>query len=161
MLALAPSVGRPTQVPFLRDLLRFSVPGGIVSALGVLAAYGITRALPGRTLEDARSAALLVLILVGIYLILLLEDEAVEQSQVRAWGVGVLMAVLIGGLILAYALPVVRGFFLITPPDPAEWIVVLGSVGISVGILGALGFRAPLFVRVLARMVFQKRPPVG
>ena len=161
VLALAPSIGRPTQVPFLRDLLRFSVPGGIVSAIGVMAAYGITRSLPGRTLDDARSAALLVLILVGIYLILLLEDEAVEQSQVRAWGVGVLMAILVGGLILAYALPITRGFFLISPPDLAEWLVVLGSVGISIGVLGALGFRAPLFVRVLARTFFQKRPPVG
>jgi len=126
-----------------------------------MAAYGITRSLPGRTLEDTRSAALLVLILVGIYLILLLEDEAVEQSQVRAWGVGVLMAILVGGLILAYALPITRGFFLISPPDLAEWLVVLGSVGISIGVLGALGFRAPLFVRVLARTFFQKRPPVG
>ncbi|MGA0123265.1 MAG: cation-translocating P-type ATPase, partial [Gaiellales bacterium] len=161
VLALAPSVGRPTEVPFLRDLLRFSVPGGVVSALGVLAAYAITRSLPGRTLEDARSAALLVLILVGIYLILLLEDEAVEQSQVRAWGVGVLMAVLLGGLALAYSLPIVRDFFLITPPGLAEWVVVLGSVGISIGVLGALGFRAPLFVRVIARTFFQRRPPIA
>ncbi len=149
VLAVAPSVGLPTKVPFLRDLLRFSVPGGIVSAIGVLAAYGITRSLPGHTIADARSTALMVLILIGFYLILLLEDEAVEQSNVRAWGVGVLMAALVAGVIVAYEIPFVADFFAISPPDFTEWLVILGSVIIAIGILGILGFRAPLFVRSL------------
>ena len=34
-----------------------------------------------------------------------------------------------------------------SPPDLIEWLVILGSVGIAIGILGALGFRAPLFLR--------------
>jgi magnesium-transporting ATPase (P-type) len=147
LLAVAPSVGLPPTVPFLRDLLRFSVPAGIVSAIGVLAAYGITRSIPGHNLEDARSAALLVLIFIGYYLILLLEDDAIEQSHVRAWGVGVLMACLIIGILGAYYIPFVAEFFLISPPDLIEWLVILGSVGIAIGILGALGFRAPLFLR--------------
>jgi len=149
VLAVAPSVGVPTKVPFLRDLLRFSVPGGVVSAIGVLAAYGITRSLPGHNLDDARSTALLVLIFIGYYLILLLEDEAIEHSNVRAWGVGVLMAALIVGVIAAYEIPFVADFFALTPPDFTEWLVILGSVIIAIGILGALGFRAPLFLRSL------------
>jgi cation-transporting ATPase E len=156
LLAVAPSVGLPPTVPFLRDLLRFSVPAGIVSAIGVLAAYGITRSIPGHDLEDARSAALLVLIFIGYYLILLLEDDAIEQSHVRAWGVGVLMACLIIGILGAYYIPFVAEFFLISPPDLIEWLVILGSVGIAIGILGALGFRAPLFLRGL----FRRTPPV-
>ena len=156
LLAVAPSVGLPPTVPFLRDLLRFSVPAGIVSAIGVLAAYGITRSIPGHDLEDARSAALLVLIFIGYYLILLLEDDAIEQSHVRAWGVGVLMACLIIGILGAYYIPFVADFFLISPPDFTEWLVILGSVGIAIGILGALGFRAPLFLRGL----FRRTPPV-
>ncbi len=151
VLAIAPSVGRPTEVPFLRDLLRFSVPGGIVSAIGVVAAYGITRSLPGRSIEDGRSAALLVLVFVGLYLILLLEDEAIEESEVRAWGVGVLMGALIVGAIVAFALPPVAGFFAISPPDFAEWVVILGATALAIGTLGALGFRAPLFIRALTR----------
>ena len=137
------------RVPFLRDLLRFSVPGGVVSAIGVLAAYSIVRSFPGSDLVDARSAALLVLVLIGLYLILLLEDEAVEQSHVRAWGVGVLMAGLVAGTVAAYEIPFVASFFAIRPPDLKEWFVVLASVGIGIGILGALGFRAPLFLRAL------------
>ena len=149
VLAVAPSVGLPTKVPFLRDLLRFSVPGGVVSAIGVLAAYGITRSLPGYNLEDARSTALLVLIFIGYYLILLLEDEAIEHSNVRAWGVGVLMVGLVVGVIAAYEIPFVADFFALTPPDFTEWLVILGSVIIAIGILGVLGFRAPLFLRSL------------
>ncbi len=159
-LALAPSVGRPTQVPFLRDLLRFSVPGGIVTGIGVSAGYAMTRALPGRTIEDGRSAALLVAIFIGLYLILLLEDEAVEHSDVRAWGVGVLMGVLIAGTFLAYAIPPVREFFAISPPGFADWLVIVGSTAIAIGVLGALGFRAPLFVRWAAQLVFERRAPV-
>jgi P-type E1-E2 ATPase len=155
VLAIAPSVGRPQRVPFLRDLLRFSVPGGVVSAIGVIAAYMITERLPGRTVEDARSAALLVLVLVG------LEDEAVEQSQVRAVGVAALMGGLLAALVAAFAIPLSRDFFLITPPDAAEWLVVLGSVTIAIGALGVLGFRAPLFLRLLFASVFERRPPVG
>jgi magnesium-transporting ATPase (P-type) len=161
VLAIAPSVGRPQRVPFLRDLLRFSVPGGVVSAIGVIAAYMITERLPGRTVEDARSAALLVLVLVGLYLILMLEDEAVEQSQVRAVGVAALMGGLLAALVAAFAIPLSRDFFLITPPDAAEWLVVLGSVTIAIGALGVLGFRAPLFLRLLFASVFERRPPVG
>lgn len=151
VLAIAPSVGRPTNVPFLRDLLRFSVPGGVVSAIGVMAAYGITRSLPGRSLEDARSAALLVLVLIGLYLILLLEDEAIEQSQVRAWGVGLLMLALVVGLVAVFAIPPIADFFAITPPDFTEFLIVMGSLAIAIGVLGALGFRAPLFMRALVR----------
>lgn len=155
VLAIAPSVGRPTNVPFLRDLLRFSVPGGVVSAIGVMAAYGITRSLPGRSLEDARSAALLVLVFIGLYLILLLEDEAIEQSQVRAWGVGLLMLALVAGFVAAFAIPPVADFFSINPPDFTELLVVIGSLGIAIGVLGALGFRAPLFLRALVRRTKQ------
>jgi hypothetical protein len=92
-----------------------------------------------------------VLVLIGYYLILLLEDEAVEQSHVRAWGVGVLMAFLVAGIVIAYEIPMVADFFAIRPPDLKEWLVILGSVGIAIGILGALGFRAPLFLRMLFR----------
>ena len=148
-LAIAPSMGRPAQVPFLRDLLRFSVPGGVISAIAVIAAYGAVRALPDRTIEDARSAALLVLVLVGLYLILILEDEAVENSEIRAVGMAILMGGLVAGLIAAYAIPFVRDFFLVVPPDFSEVLIILAAFVLAVGLLGVVGYRVPYFVRVI------------
>ena len=59
------------------------MPGGVVSALAVLAAYA-RRGAAGPDVEDARTVALVVLVLTGLYLVLLLEDEAMRQSKVRA-----------------------------------------------------------------------------
>jgi hypothetical protein len=92
-----------------------------------------------------------VLVFIGLYLILLLEDEAIEHSQVRAWGVGVLMLALVGGFVAAFAIPPIAEFFSISPPDFTELLVVIGSLAIAIGVLGALGFRAPLFLRALIR----------
>ena len=150
-LALAPSTGRPPALSFMRDLAHFSVPGGIVSALAVLAAYGATRSLPGRSVEDARTVAVIVLVLTGLYLVWLLEDEAMQRSQVRALGVVGLMASLLALLAVSFALPPVRRFFALEPLGAAELLLSLLGAVFAVGALGLLGFRAPLLARRLLR----------
>ena len=148
-LALAPSRGRPPSLDFVKDLLRFSVPGGVVSALAVLAAYGATKSLPDRTLEDARTVAVIVLVLTGLYLILLLEDEAIEESSQRAMGVAVLMVSLLAGFIACFSLPGTREFFELSVPGPIEVLLALLATCFAIGALGLLGFRAPLVARRL------------
>ncbi len=156
-LALAPSRGRAPRLSFMRDLLRFAVPGGVVSALAVLAAYGVTKALPDRGLADARTVAVLVLVAVGLYLVLLLEDEAMEESRVRAWGVGALFAALVALLVAAFALAPVRRFFALEVPDVLELLVVVAASLFAIGVLGVLGFRWPL----VARRLFGAERPAG
>jgi cation-transporting P-type ATPase E len=148
-LALAPSTGRPPQLDFIRDLARFSVPGGVASALAVLAAYGATRALPGRDVADARTVAMVVLVLTGLYLVLLLEDEAMRDSHVRAGAVLALMAALVAGLFAAFATSAVRGFFALASIGFVEVLIALLAVLFTVGLLGLLGFRAPHIARRL------------
>ena len=83
-LALAPSTGRPPKPKFIRDLLRFSVPGGVVSALAVIVdvrRHALAPALRRATGSHGRAV---VLVLAGLYLVLLLEDEAMRSSRVRA-----------------------------------------------------------------------------
>jgi cation-transporting P-type ATPase E len=154
-LALAPSRGRPPGLDFVQDLLRFSVPGGVVSALAVLAAYGATKSLPDRGLEDARTVAVIVLVLTGLYLILLLEDDAIEQSSQRALGVALLMGTLLLGFVAAFALPSTRDFFELVVPGPIELLLAIMATCFAIGALGLLGFRAPL----LARRLFGDTPP--
>jgi magnesium-transporting ATPase (P-type) len=150
-LALAPSTGRPPALSFLRDLARFSVPGGVVSALAVLAAYFGTRGLPGRTVEEARTVAVVVLVLTGLYLVSLLEDEAMQRSHVRSAGVVALMVTLLTLLVLAFAAAPVRDFFALQPLGGVEVVLSLLGATFAVGALGLLGFRAPLLARRLLR----------
>ncbi len=146
-LALAPSTGRPRELSFIRDLARFSVPGGVVSALAVLASYAATRSLPGHGVDDARTVAFMVTVLTGLYLILLLEEEAMVRSHVRAAGVWALMGVLILILALSLSIPALREFFALTPPRPADVAIAVLALVFALGALGLCGFRAPLIGR--------------
>lgn len=155
-LALAPNTGEDaSNATFLRDLLRFSLPAGVVSALAVLTSYGATTSLPGRTIADARSVSLLVLVLTGLYLVLLLEDEAMAESKVRARGVIVLMAALLVGLVAALSDPTLRSFFAVTGLGPPEVLLAILGAVFAVGALGILGFPAPL---VVVRFLRRVRP---
>ena len=115
----------------------------------MLAAYGATRALPGRDVADARTVAMVVLVLTGLYLVLLLEDEAMRDSHVRAGAVLALMAALVAGLFAAFATSAVRGFFALASIGFVEVLIALLAVLFTVGLLGILGFRAPLITRRL------------
>jgi P-type E1-E2 ATPase len=148
-LALASSSGRPKELSFLRDLARFSVPAGCASALAVLAGYAATRALPGRTVADARTVAVIILVLTGLYCVLLLEDDAMARSRVRRGSVLALMGALIAGLALAFALAPVRHFFALAQVGAVEVLLAVLAATFTVGVLGLFGFRAPLLARRL------------
>ncbi|HEX6389814.1 MAG TPA: HAD-IC family P-type ATPase, partial [Solirubrobacteraceae bacterium] len=61
-LALAPSSGRWEPTTFLRDVTRFSVPGGLGAATGVITSY----LLAVLSMRDARTVATTVLFAVGL-----------------------------------------------------------------------------------------------
>jgi P-type E1-E2 ATPase len=146
-LALAPSTGRPPRRDFMRDLLRFSVPGGVVSALAVIVAYAFARSVSD--VATGRTVALVVLVLTGLYLVLLLEDEAMQESKVRARSVLLLMGVLLLGFIGAFLLAPVRDFFALEPLGPTEILIALGAFAFAVGVFGLLRFRIPLIAQRL------------
>jgi P-type E1-E2 ATPase len=143
VLALAPSTGRAPQLDFIRDLLRFSVPGGVASALAVLAAYSATRSLPGRDVADARTVAFVVLVLTGLYLVLLLEAEAMRQSRIRRGSVLMLMGAMLAGLVGVFLIEPIRNFFALQPLDVVEVLLAVLALAFTVGALGLAGLRAP------------------
>jgi len=130
-LALAPSDGPWHVRGFLREVGRFSVPAGVAAGFGVLASYLVTLNVLDAGLEEARTAALTSLILIGLYLVLALEAREVRRA---VW-----VAVLCGALLVAYVViltvPGLRGFFDLVTLGPASELAALVGAGLAIGFL--------------------------
>jgi magnesium-transporting ATPase (P-type) len=126
-LALAPSSGRLPRTGFLRDIGRFAVPAGTAAGLGVLSGYLFSFYVLDLGLAEARTVAVSVLILVGLYLILVLEAAGRKRSA----AVSGLCLALLGAYGLVLALPFARDFFALALPGPAGWLTVLGGAGLA------------------------------
>jgi cation-transporting ATPase E len=128
-LALGPSEGRFGSERFLFDVGRFAVPAGTAAGLGVLASFVFARNVGLLPLAEARTIATTVLVLVGLYLILVLE----ATSRRRAAAVGSLA----GAMLLLYALvvaaPATRHFFALTVPGPGGVFLALAGAALAVG----------------------------
>ncbi|MDX6441594.1 MAG: cation-transporting P-type ATPase [Gaiellaceae bacterium] len=128
-LALGPSEGRFRSERFLFEVGRFAVPAGTAAGLGVLASFVFARNVGRLPLEEARTIATTVLVLVGLYLILALE----ATSRRRAAAVGTLT----GAMLLLYAIvlaaPGTRHFFALTIPGPGGIFLALAGAALAVG----------------------------
>ena len=129
-LALAPSSGRYSAHGFLRELARFALPAGTAAGLGVLSSYLFALNVLDLRLAAARTVAVTVLVLVGLYLILALE----VAGRVRGTAISALCLALLAAYFVILAFPSTRHFFALASPTPA----VLGPalVGALVAIAG-------------------------
>ncbi|QEC46921.1 HAD-IC family P-type ATPase [Baekduia soli] len=112
-LALAPSSGPWRSASFSRDVARFAVPAGTLVGVGVLASYlfGLhTLAMP---VIEARTVAITVLIVLGLYLIVVLEATGAQRLTIVSMAVAALAAL----YVVALLTPPVRRFFLLAPPN--------------------------------------------
>lgn len=132
-LALAPSSGPWHTDRFLRDIGQFALPAGVAAGIGVSATYLFTLNVAGMSVDEGRTVATTVLILVGLYLIVVLEAQGRHRSL---W---VLMLVL--ALVASYGAVLVWGparrFFVLSPLGPAI---------ISISLIGTLMAAAGLAV---------------
>ena len=136
-LALAPSSGRPPRTGFLRDIASFALPAGIALGLGVVASYLFSSYALDLSLTQARTVATSVLILVGLYLILVLEASGGKRSvAVSALCVSLLAAY---GVVLA--LPFGREFFELALPGLEGWLTALSGAALAVLGLRLVGGR--------------------
>ena len=150
-LALAPSEGPWRPERFLREVSRFSIPAGTAAGLGVLSAYLFALNVVGLSLEDARTVATTVLVLVGLYLVLALEASGGRRSA----AVGALCL----AMLLLYALAVgfsgTRHFFELDVPGFWSLLGVVGGTGLAIAglvltddrFVPDLGFHVSLDVR--------------
>jgi cation-transporting ATPase E len=130
-LALSPSSGPWETRGFLREVGRFSVPAGVAAGLGVLASYLVVLNVFAAGVQEARTAALTTLIVVGLYLVLALEATEVR----RAFWLGTLCTSLAAAYVAILALPALRSFFDLVVPGPASVLVALVGAGLSIGFL--------------------------
>jgi cation-transporting P-type ATPase E len=140
-LALAPSTGPVERQGFMRGLLAFSIPAGLVSAAAIAAAYLTVRGPLDDGVVEGRTAAVLVATAMGLGIVVLLERES---GRVR-WWVWAMVAGFALALTLGLRVPWLRSFFKVAWPSPAVWVVT----GIST--------LAGLAVLVLALRVERRR----
>jgi magnesium-transporting ATPase (P-type) len=136
-LALAPSSGRWEPTTFLRDVARFSVPGGLGAAAGVLASYVVAVDLLGLSTLEARTVATTVLLAVGLWLVLALERSAPRRAALA----GAMCAALGAAYLLVLAVPWARDFFELSAPAAGPTAVALGGAALGVAVAAA-GLRA-------------------
>ena len=86
-LALAPNLRR-YQPGFITRVLKFAIPCGFVAAAATFSSYGVARSIDGVTLDEARTTATLVLLVVGLWVLNILARPitAVPRRAVRVDG---------------------------------------------------------------------------
>jgi cation-transporting ATPase E len=126
-LALAPNPRRYTP-GFIRRVLRFAIPAGFVAAVATFTAYGLSREIADVTLNQARTAATLVLLTTGLYVLGLLARPITGYRAILVIGMA-------AAFVLAVLVPDFADFYALHLP-PTDALVVCATVaGISVGLL--------------------------
>ncbi|HVC88122.1 MAG TPA: HAD-IC family P-type ATPase [Gaiellaceae bacterium] len=136
-LALAPSTGRYSSRGFLRELARFALPAGTAAGLGVLSSYVFALNVLDLKLVAARTVAVTVLVIVGLYLIVALE----VTGRVRGAAVSTLCLVLLAGYVLVLLVPFARDFFALASPTISVIAPALAGAALAIGGLAVLDDR--------------------
>jgi cation-transporting P-type ATPase E len=127
-LALAPSTGEWRSKSFFREVSQFAVPTGVAAGFGVLSAFLLARNVFELSLVSSRTAATTVLIIVGLYLVLILEATGFRRLQ----RVTVLCGAMLALYVLVLALPSARDFFMLDVPGFR--IMVASAIGTTLAI---------------------------
>jgi cation-transporting P-type ATPase E len=115
---------RPVAGGFVGRVLRFAVPAGVVAAAATFYVYDRANAL-GADLAQARTAATLALVAIGLSILARLTDRT---ERVRL-SVLITMA---AGMVLVLVVPPLRDFFALRPPPAPVWFLVGAVVGAAV-----------------------------
>ena len=132
-LALGPSSRR--YIPgFVDRVLRFALRAGAVAAVATFTAYAFARGTDGVSLEEARTAATITLLAVGLWILGLLARPFTPARVV-------LVGAMAGAFAVVLAIPAVRDFFALDIPPLGLDLVIAAVVVIADGLL-ELGWRA-------------------
>jgi cation-transporting ATPase E len=132
VLSFQPS-HEPVRPGFIRRVLRFSIPAGVIDGMATVAVYAIGVDALDLTVEQAQSGATLALVAVGLWV---LYELSRPLDPIRA--------LLIAGLVLmgigAFAVPFIADFFILEIP-PAEYMAWIAGIVVAAGALISLTLR--------------------
>ncbi len=113
---------------FLRRVLRYSIPAGIVSGGAAYAVYEITRWMDDVTLAESRTAATITLLSAGLVVLI------VVSRPLQVWKVA-LSASMAALYVSVLAIDFLRNYFqLDTPPSEAWPVIAIGAGLACVGV---------------------------
>jgi cation-transporting ATPase E len=137
-LALAPNTRR--YVPgFIKRVLRFCVPAGLVTGAAALLTYWLAFYVEDLTLRQARTAAAFVVIVIALWILAIL-------ARPINWWRGLLVLTMVASVATILAVPTFRDFYALALPSGG--IVAEGAPIAVLGILLIeLGWRASRFVQ--------------
>ncbi|MGH2835117.1 MAG: HAD-IC family P-type ATPase [Solirubrobacteraceae bacterium] len=136
-LALAPSTGAWRPQGFVRRVARFAVPAGTIVGVGTVTGYLFALHDLDYGVIQARTIATTVLILVGLYLVLVLEATG---SWRRLGIVGTMCVVLAGAYAAVLLVPSARHFFALAAPGAGIVATAVLAAAVSIGALVLAGF---------------------
>ena len=122
-LALAPEVDliRPG---FLRRVLWFSIPAGVIAGSATLAAYEAALHVADLDLEQARTLATVTLLAIGLVVL------AVASRPFRPWKLGLVLAMGLGYLVV-FLVPFLRNYFELEVFWDMAWIYSAVAVAVA------------------------------
>jgi cation-transporting ATPase E len=126
-LALAPSAAR-ARAGFVKRVLRFSVPAGLLTAAATFGAYWLVRDEVGVSLDEARTVATAVLVLVGLFVLAIISRPFNPARRTLVLSMGAVLG-------LTFMLPATREFFALNLPSALILMAGVGVAAISGGIM--------------------------
>ncbi len=133
-LALAPEVDL-VRPGFLRRVLRFSVPAGVVAGAATLGAYEAALHVADLDLDQARTLATVTLLAIGLVVL------AVTSRPLQSWKLG-LVGAMAAGYGIVFLVPWLRDYFRLE----LFWDVAWGYAAVAVSVAGALIVAIPRLV---------------
>jgi len=140
-LALAPSFERSAG-GFLRRVMRFALPSGLVAGAATFAAYALAINEPDVSMSEERTVATIVIASIGLWILARLARPLTARRIA-------LLVAMSAGLLCAFLTPGLRTLFDLDLPRPIVALAAVGVVGLA--FLGLeVGDRAAGFIGILA-----------
>ncbi|HET9079794.1 MAG TPA: HAD-IC family P-type ATPase [Trebonia sp.] len=122
---LALAAGAPRAAPgFTRRVLSFTIPAGIVAAAATLGSYALARGVAGISVQAARTAAMLALLAVSLWVLGIVAGRAARRIT--------LVPAMAACIVPLFAVPQARSTFAVQLPPPGVLLQVAVIVAAAI-----------------------------